>query len=79
MQTRKNVQRVCALFQEQTGVEMALALAPIDPDQPAGDSMRDTDIYSEIAEARREDDAVARLGFVLFTRVAPVAPYQSQQ
>lgn len=56
MTTTELAQKAQGYFQQQFGVVFEDLLSPIDPQQPAGKSMRGNGVYSAIEEARREDD-----------------------
>jgi type VI secretion system ImpA family protein len=56
------IQKAQGYFQSQLGIPLDALLTPIDPQQPAGKSLRANGVYSAIKEARREDDATVPMG-----------------
>ncbi len=62
MHTEHKTQGVHEQFLEQTGLDFAAVLAPLDAASPAGVSLRDDAVYTTIKEARREDDASLEQG-----------------
>ena len=50
------MQKIEQIFQQQNGLELADMLQPISADQPSGLSLRDSDVYQRIQQARLEDD-----------------------
>ena len=51
-----NPQQLQDRLEQQTGVALAALLAPIDPQQPCGQSMREQPVYQQIKQARQGDD-----------------------
>ncbi|MFZ6675481.1 type VI secretion system protein TssA [Undibacterium sp. Xuan67W] len=56
------LQNAAEYFERHLGVSFDALIAPIDPQVPAGKSVRSTGVYSAIEQERRQDDASVPMG-----------------